>query len=216
MRFKSCGTLIQEQVEELHHGGVGSLLKDIDTTVNRNPLAILPVPGSQQTQYSSYGSRLGYLNILLHAKHYITPGIPRSQGGSWKPEDQALGVPLSHPRICGPVRPRTQGEPSNLTPTNSCLSSSSATEPLIPQSSAKPSSSITLTERYEWVHLCIENRIGILHLQSIDVRPFLTDGPLFTAIHEAYFGKSFTLRVRGIISLRVLTGVRCIHVSSRP
>ena len=73
-------------------------------------------------------------------------------------------------------------------------------------------SSATLAPLHERIHLCVDSYTGRTYLKTIDISNTLRDGPMFTKIHEAYFGVGFWSWVRNKLSLKVLVGVEFVHV----
>ena len=88
---------------------------------------------------------------------------------------------------------------------------SSSTE--LSQSAGSSSGSDTLSSSYAWIHICVEHYAGRIQLKSVDIRGHCTDGPMFSKIHDAYFGTGYWRRLQRALSLRVLTGIEFVHVS---
>ena len=209
---KSCGKIVQEKVEELSPGGVAHLLKDIDGTVKRNPLEMGHYPRGRRSKLSG---RIGnLLNLFSHTSHFIMLGLPTLLGGSIGSSARTSKAVKADSKCTKPVPNKLRKASLSLAPTITCSPASSSTRSSSPRSVSQPSSSATLTEPYAWVHLCIEKRSGVLHLQSVNIRSLVTDGPVFSAIHDAYFGQGLVSRLRSIFSLRVLEVVQCVHVSA--
>ena len=213
--MRSCGKIIKEQVEELHHGGVNRILKDIDTTVHKSPLGILPFSGYRQTRHNKHGSSLSNFRAMLsHARHFLTPCILSFPPDTCMQEDQTVETSVSDTKNSEAVPPAAQGVLLNQTSSSGCLSPPPCTGGSNARPSSRPDCGVNLTETHEWVHLCVEDCSGIVRLQSIDIRSLSTDGPVFSAIHNAYFGMSFISSLKGLLSLRALISVRFVHVSA--
>ena len=195
----------------MHHGGISRLIRDIDISTKSNSLESLTPRLYRLLPRSKYGLRLeSFLSLFLHAGHIYAAGILGTQDTSCWWKGQTLKSPVTRTRSSEPNCSRSRAGPASI---NSPSSNSSSTEHPSPQPLSEISGSVTLAETYEWLHLCVEHR-GILSLRSVDIRSLLTDGPVFSAIHDAYFGQSFTMRLRRLLSFRTLSSVRSVHVGS--
>ena len=169
-------------------------------------------PRSRQSRRSEGFSTL--LNRFSHTGQFITLGTSHRPGSSKGSEAQTLRVPTLDSSCARPGSNQSGKGSSDLAPSSRSSPSSSSIAAPSPESSSQPGDSVTLTEPYAWIHLCVEKRRGLLHLQSVDIKPHSTDGPVFSAIHDAYFGTGLTSKLRSVFSLRVLTGIQCVHVSA--
>ena len=155
-------------------------------------------PASHQLQTCSWIGNL--LNKFSHGGHAVK---------------QAAGSQLTNPQL--PTY-YTRGQawanrPTHSSPSSGSSSESSSIGTHVPSSRGVPSSSSTAASNYAWIHLCIESYAGRVSLKTVDLINIATDGPMFSAIHRAYFGEGLLRALYRFFSLRVLTGVRCVHVS---
>ena len=73
-------------------------------------------------------------------------------------------------------------------------------------------SSRTLSDAHASIHLCIKGYAGRLRLKTVDISDIPTDGQMFSAIHEAYYGRGSWRRLRRTFSLSSLSSVEFVHV----
>ena len=146
-----------------------------------------------------------FLNAFSHLGH----GFITATGSANSPQSKRLGQPQDC--SAGGVQ-KSLGASSSPKRRSSSSPKSEERNGSPGPSNSGSSGSATLAPLHEWVHLCVDSYTGRTYLKAIDISNTLRDGPMFTKIHEAYFGVGFWPWVRNKLSLKVLMGVEFVHV----
>ena len=198
-----------ESIEELKPWGIRRFLKDVEKTFCRSPDEPGEFPASNvwRNRNKVFVLLGRVLNTFNHAGHsFIT---------------RTAACDAQNSQVLPPVQTGNEAQTSTTPPTRDGVSTcqqsiafsdvSSSTE--LSQAAGSSNGSDTLSPSYAWIHVCVEHYAGRIQLKSVDIRGHCTDGPMFTKIHEAYFGTGFWRRLQRALSLRVLTGIEFVHVS---